>query len=75
MKIAQVTVRFGITANLGNYNSAKVEVELTAEVGPHDLASVIRRNVMDEAEAQVKDKIAELKGKKPRQSPNEESLL
>jgi hypothetical protein len=41
MKITKVTVGFGSTVNLGNFNSARFDVQLEAELEPGEDADTI----------------------------------
>ncbi len=60
MKITRVTVRYGRTANLGNYESAKVECELEAELEPDEVAAAVRLQLFAEAKAAVREQLVPL---------------
>ncbi len=60
MKITRVTVRYGRTANLGNYESAKIECELEAELEPDEVAAAVRLQLFAEAKAAVREQLTPL---------------
>lgn len=37
-KVKQITVKIGITKNLGNYESLRLDYEAVADLGPKDIA-------------------------------------
>jgi hypothetical protein len=47
--IREVTVRYGRTANLGNYESERVDVELTATVGADQEPLSLTNHLLHEA--------------------------
>lgn len=53
MKIKQTTVKFGFTKNIGNYESMRVDVEFSADLGDSDDA----RQVVAELEKLAKDEV------------------
>lgn len=53
MEITTITVRYGRTANLGNYSNCRPEVELTADVSTLDEPERVTRLLLDEARARV----------------------
>jgi len=73
MKITQVTVRFSVTANLGNYNSVKIEMESVAEVGMMPPA-IVREKLLDELKAEVYEAVATIKGTKKKTTQQEDLL-
>lgn len=50
MKIETVKINYGKTINLGNYESCRLDIELTASLGPDDDAA----NVADDLRARAK---------------------
>jgi hypothetical protein len=61
LKVTSVTVRFGVTANLGNFNSVNFTEEMTVEVQPGQSADDIRTTLLTEIEASVFNKVTSLK--------------
>lgn len=54
MKIETVKINYGKTINLGNYESCRLDIELTASLGPDDNAA----NVADDLRARAKLQIS-----------------
>lgn len=72
MKVNEITVSFGVTANLGNYNSVKIEMSATAQI-IGEIPVVARTELLDQLQAEVYAAIALVKGKKP--NNKQEDLL
>lgn len=49
MKLTTITVKYGITHNMGNYSNVRPEVELTVELEPHDNPDEARWLLMQQA--------------------------
>jgi len=60
MNIKSIKVEKGVTVSLGQYESARVSFELTAELGPKDNLDECERALVDQLDAFVNEQIEEL---------------
>lgn len=73
MRVTQTTVRFGITANLGNFNSARVELEMVIDLDGEN-PTIARAEALELLKTEVFEAIQSVKG--PKRKPNgREDLL
>jgi hypothetical protein len=56
MKITTITVTYGGKLNLGNYQSANIEVSIGAEIEEHEDRDAVARLLFDEAKAMVQER-------------------
>ncbi len=77
MKIKSTSVSFGVTANLGNFNSVRVEMSIEADLGDGDVSTTIRARLLEQLQDEVYKAIAAVKGKPSKAGPKqqEEDLL
>jgi hypothetical protein len=54
LKIKQTTVKFGFTKNLGNFESMRVDVEFSADLGDSDDARQVVADLENLAKAEVR---------------------
>ena len=57
MKVTRISVRYGRTHNLGDYNNVRPEIELTADLAPTDDADTAIAILADDARAFVEESI------------------
>jgi hypothetical protein len=60
MQIKEVSVTYGGKLNLGDYNSAHVEVTLSAIADPDESANDISANLLETAKTMVRAQVREL---------------
>ena len=60
MRITEISVSCSRTVNLGNYESAKVDVSLVAEVAPTDNPDEVFESLYNNARQKLIDKIERL---------------
>lgn len=68
MKVTEIKARVSITANLGNFNSVKIELEETVVLNPDDpneeYPSMIREKLFEHLKEEVYAQIQSIKGPK-----------
>jgi hypothetical protein len=63
MQIREITVTYGGKLNLGDYNSAHVEISITGVLNDGEDARAATAVLFDQAKAAVRDQAAELQKK------------
>lgn len=66
--IKTITIEYGYTFNLGNYNSVRPAVTLTADLTEGENVEVVTKTLQDQARAEVEaeiDATLELQGRVP----------
>ena len=58
-KVKQITVKIGITKNLGNYESLRLDYEAVADLGPKDIAGEQMDLLRDRLAEKIKNDINE----------------
>ena len=58
-KVKQITVKIGITKNLGNYESLRLDYEAVADLGPKDIAGEQMDLLRDRMAEKIKKGISE----------------
>jgi hypothetical protein len=64
MRVSQITITKGLTVNLGNYNSAKIEVGLVADLDPGEHEGEIYAAVDEQVTEWLKESSKTVKGVK-----------
>lgn len=74
MKIRTTSVSFGVTANLGNFNSARVEMSMEVELGEGDVATTIRPRLLEQLQTEVYEAVTAVKSGKAKKQVQEDLL-
>jgi hypothetical protein len=61
---AMVGLDYGLTLNLGNFESAKIDIGVTAPVGDEEAVEDARSRISESCENRVKDEVAIIRGLK-----------
>lgn len=64
MKVTEITVTYGGKLNLGNYNSAHIEVSATALLDAGECVDVATAQLLTQVKAEVRTHAAELMSKR-----------